>query len=102
VDAPLVEVDRLTVSKAVRELLQTLHESQQSFAYRMQTAVRTIARYETVRPPRGAVLAQLESIALETGRADLAAVFRQALTQELDSPPHLLDLRITKKKRGKK
>jgi hypothetical protein len=38
----------------------------------------------------------------ETGRADLAAVFRQALTQELGSPPHLLDLRITKKKRGKK
>jgi transcriptional regulator with XRE-family HTH domain len=85
-----MSVSSLTVSKAVRELRQTLHESQQAFAYRMQTAVRTIARYETVRPPRGSVLAQLEGIALETGRADLAVVFRQALTQELGSPPHLL------------
>ena len=84
-----MSVSSLTVSKAVRELRQTLHESQQAFAYRMQTAVRTIARYETVRP-RGSVLAQLEGIALETGRADLAVVFRQALTQELGSPPHLL------------
>jgi DNA-binding transcriptional regulator YiaG len=48
-----MSVSSLTVTKAVRELRQTLHESQQSFAYRMQTAVRTIARYETVRPPRG-------------------------------------------------
>ena len=44
-----MSVSSLTVSKAVRELRQTLHESQQAFAYRMQTAVRTIARYETVR-----------------------------------------------------
>jgi hypothetical protein len=60
-----------------------LQESQQAFAYRMKSAVRTIARYETVRPPRGSVLAQLEGVALEAGRADLATVFRQALAQEL-------------------
>src|SRR4029078_7687539 len=80
----------LPVTRAVRELRQTLQESQQAFAYRMKSAVRTIARYETVRPPRGSVLAQLEGVALEAGRADLATVFRQALAQELGSPSQLM------------
>jgi hypothetical protein len=80
----------LPITRAVRELRQTLQESQQAFAYRMKSAVRTIARYETVRPPRGSVLAQLEGVALEAGRADLATVFRQALAQELGSPSQLM------------
>jgi transcriptional regulator with XRE-family HTH domain len=78
-----------TVTQAVRELRHALHESQQAFAYRMKTAIRTIARYETVRPPHGKVLAQLEAIALQNGRADLATVFRQTLVSELGSAEHL-------------
>jgi transcriptional regulator with XRE-family HTH domain len=80
----------LSVPRAVRELRHSLHESQQAFAYRMKTAIRTIARYETIRPPRGSVLAQLEEVAMEAGRADLAAVFRQALAEELGSPSQLM------------
>jgi len=30
-----------------------LGESQQAFAYRMKTAIRTVARYETSTPPKG-------------------------------------------------
>jgi transcriptional regulator with XRE-family HTH domain len=79
-----------SVSRAVRELRKALQESQQAFAHRMKTAVRTIARYETVRPPRGKMLAQLEKIAVKAGCAELATVFRQALARELGSPTHLM------------
>ena len=38
---------------AVRKLRTALGESQQAFAYRMKTAIRTVARYETVPRQRG-------------------------------------------------
>lgn len=71
------------LSEAVRELREKLGESQQAFAYRMQTAVRTIARYETTRPPKGAALADLSRVADETGHPKLANLFRDSLVGDL-------------------
>lgn len=71
------------VSEAVRSLRVALGESQQAFAYRMKTAIRTIARYETTRPPKGKALSEFYGVANENGNQDLAAVFRNALTAEM-------------------
>jgi transcriptional regulator with XRE-family HTH domain len=79
--------DRNTVSAAVRQLRGELGESQQQFASRMQTAIRTIARYETVRPPKGKVLRQLEQLALENRQVELARIFRIALVEEMGGIP---------------
>lgn len=73
------------ISKAVRDLRTALQETQQGFAYRMKTAVRTIARWETVRPPKGKSLARLERLAWETGAVDVARILRQALAEELNA-----------------
>jgi transcriptional regulator with XRE-family HTH domain len=72
-----------SVSDAVRKLRKELGESQQQFAYRMKTAIRTVARYETVRPPKGKVLRQLATMSAENNLPHLADVFRGALNQEL-------------------
>lgn len=74
------------ISVAVRALRGALGESQQEFAYRMKTAIRTIARYETTRPPKGRVLAHLKEIAIQNRREDLAEVFAKALAEELEVP----------------
>jgi transcriptional regulator with XRE-family HTH domain len=71
------------VAEAVRQLRTALGESQQAFAYRMKTAIRTIARYETVRPPKGKALADFFRVASETGNEELAILFRNALTAEI-------------------
>jgi transcriptional regulator with XRE-family HTH domain len=77
------KVAKAPESEAVRELRISLGESQQAFAYRMKTAIRTIARYETVRPPKGTALADLYRVATETGHPKLANVFANALQAEL-------------------
>lgn len=71
------------LSEAVRKLRIELGESQQAFAYRMKTAIRTIARYETIRPPKGHALSEFYRVASETGHDELAAMFRNALTAEM-------------------
>jgi len=53
---------------AVRKLRTALGESQQAFAYRMKTAIRTIARYEASTPPKGKALAELFWVAADTGK----------------------------------
>ena len=68
---------------AVRNLRTALGESQQAFAYRMKTAIRTIARYETSTAPKGKALAELFWVAADTGNAELANVFRGALVGEI-------------------
>jgi transcriptional regulator with XRE-family HTH domain len=68
---------------AVRQLRERLGESQQQFAFRMKTAIRTIARYEGTRPPKGKALAEFERVALENGAEEYAQVFRTALAEEL-------------------
>ena len=71
------------ISEAVRSLRVALGDSQQAFAYRMKTAIRTIARYETTRPPKGKALSEFYRVALEVGNQDLATVFRNSLTAEM-------------------
>jgi hypothetical protein len=71
------------VSQAVRDLRTALGESQQAFAYRTKTAIRTIARYETVRPPKGKALAEFQKLAAETGHQKLATVFSEAYMEEM-------------------
>jgi len=51
------------VSLTIRKLRQSLGESQQEFAHRLKMAIRTIARYETARPPRRVGIGALQRIA---------------------------------------
>jgi transcriptional regulator with XRE-family HTH domain len=72
-----------SVSEAVRQLRSTLGLTQQAFAVEMGTALTTIARWETVRSPRGRTLNLLAQRAEKTERPDLAATFRRELMAEL-------------------
>jgi transcriptional regulator with XRE-family HTH domain len=74
---------RHSVSEALIELRALLNETQQQFANRLGTAVTTIARYETSRPPKGRVLAQLEQIAQAEGHSVCGDAFRIALEKDL-------------------
>lgn len=80
------------VSQAVRDLRTALGESQQAFAYRMKSAIRTVARYETVRPPKGRALAELQQVATDTGHHKLATIFKDALIAELGTAGHFAHL----------
>jgi len=81
---PENENQRDPISQAIRAVRLALGESQQAFAYRMKTAIRTIARYETTRAPRGAELAQFHRLAVEQGFREQADVFAKAMEQELE------------------
>jgi transcriptional regulator with XRE-family HTH domain len=71
------------ISAAVRALLTALGESQQAYAYRMKTAIRTIARYEANKPPKGLMLAAFLHLAVAAGQPDLGEVFRKALYEQI-------------------
>jgi transcriptional regulator with XRE-family HTH domain len=71
------------VCEAVRKLRLALNESQEAFARRMGTAVRTVTRWETVRPPRGKKLDGLVRVARENGLDDQAHGFLVALATEI-------------------
>jgi transcriptional regulator with XRE-family HTH domain len=71
------------ICSAVKLLRMALQENQEQFARRLNTALRTVARYESTRPPKGRVLAYLEQIAMQHGFDEYAAVFRHALASEL-------------------
>lgn len=79
------------VTEAVRELRLAQEESQEAFARRLNASVRTIARYETVRSPRGKPLAQLLRIAEQENLKGVAAVLDEALTRELYGDPQSPD-----------
>ena len=82
---------RSAISDAIIKLRATLGESQQQFANRLGSAVTTIARYETSRPPRGKALAQLADLARSTGQLELARVFSDALEGEYINADNQLD-----------
>lgn len=71
----------------VRKLRIALDDTQQEFAQRLGLAIATVIRYEHNRPPRAKALAKLERVATAHGLDEFAAVFRQALGDELGAPP---------------
>jgi transcriptional regulator with XRE-family HTH domain len=77
-------INKDIVREAIRKLRYAYEESQQAFAYRTKNAIRTIARYETVRPPRGAELGQYLELAIAKGRTDLAEIFGKAMADEFN------------------
>jgi transcriptional regulator with XRE-family HTH domain len=75
--------DHIGVGAAVRKLRLALGETQEKFARRMNTAVRTIARYEREHPPTGLALAQLKQLADAYNLPDVGNVLQEAMMREL-------------------
>jgi len=73
------------LSDSVRKLREALGQTQQQFAQTLNTAITTIARYETGRSPQGWFLARLAEVAAQNNMTELATVFRGALVKELGS-----------------
>ena len=71
------------LSQAVRELRAALKLTQQGFAQRLGTAVRTIARWENNQPPHGRALVQLAQLAQAKGLQPVANKFVRVLQCEL-------------------
>lgn len=71
------------ISQAIRCLRKALGLTQQEFAYRIPTAVRTIARWENNYPPHGQSLVRLAQLATAQGLEELAATFVRALQLEM-------------------
>jgi transcriptional regulator with XRE-family HTH domain len=74
---------RSDLAEAVAQLRSALGDTQQQFAARLGTAITTIARYETIRPPQGAALAQFINLARASGQPELADIFQGALSAQL-------------------
>lgn len=78
--------ERGDLSSAVVRLRKALGDTQQAFASRLGTAITTVARYETIRPPRGNALVQFTQLAKSKGELELAKVFEDALSEEFGGP----------------
>ena len=76
-------MDKSDLTASVKALRLALGDTQQAFATRLNAAIRTVARWETVRPPSGASLSKLERLAASNGLPDLERVFGSALADEL-------------------
>ena len=72
------------VNEAVRKLRGHFEETQQEFAHRLETAMVTIARWETSRVPSGKALERLHALAQAARLAECAEVFRQALNGDVE------------------
>jgi transcriptional regulator with XRE-family HTH domain len=72
---------------AVRELRQHFGETQQQFASRLNSAVITVARWETTRPPSGPALEQLHTAALAANVTRCEQVFKEALDGNVELRP---------------
>lgn len=83
---------RKPISEAVIRLREALGENQQQFANRLGTAITTIARYETSRPPSGQILLYLARLAVEYDRHEEAILFRESFQQSAGlGPPQTID-----------
>ena len=74
----------MTVQDALRELRHEMGLSQESFARKLGTTLRTVSRFERETPPRGKRLVELAVLATEADRLDLRLVFLEALTRQLN------------------
>ena len=73
------------LSQAIRDLRATLRVTQQEFAYRVPTAIRTVARWENNQPPRGQALVRLAQMAEAQGLDEIARKLVRALQLEMTS-----------------
>jgi hypothetical protein len=71
------------VRDAVRRLRGGLGKTQTAFGELIGKGLATVQRYETLVPPKGKVLVQLEKLALESGFDECAKIFRNELRNEL-------------------
>jgi transcriptional regulator with XRE-family HTH domain len=74
---------RAELSQAVRDLRKALGATQQEFALRVPTAVRTIARWENGHPPHGKALVRLAQLAEAQGIEEIAGMFVRTLQLEM-------------------
>jgi transcriptional regulator with XRE-family HTH domain len=79
-------VTRSELTEAVRKLRGHFGETQQQFAARMNSAIITVARWETTRPPSGKSLEQLLAIARSEALTECSNLFEQALAGNIESP----------------
>jgi transcriptional regulator with XRE-family HTH domain len=80
-------ITRQELLEAVRILRQHFDETQQQFAARLNTAVITVARWETSRPPSGAALRQLCTLAHTERIPTCERVFQEAMIGNVEAPP---------------
>ena len=74
---------RGAIGMAVKALRESLGMTQQRFAQETGAAINSIARYETGRRPKALMLRKFEELAVNNQEFVLAAVFGQALQQEI-------------------
>jgi transcriptional regulator with XRE-family HTH domain len=70
------------LSLAVRDLRAALGMTQQQFAEKLPTALRTLARWENNEPPHGKVLVRLAQLAEAQDFTEIGAKFVSALNAE--------------------
>ena len=75
-------LSRTLLAHTVRQLRQSVGETQEQFARRLDASVVTIARYETNFRPRKSMLRRLADLARDRGLADMTAVFEFELGDE--------------------
>ena len=71
---------------AVRKVRAEYGDTQQEFAHRLHAAIRSVARYETDRPPGGTVLIKLLRLARLKRLEVVSNAFQEALGAELADP----------------
>jgi transcriptional regulator with XRE-family HTH domain len=74
----------MTIAEAVAEMRKRMGDTQEQFAARLGYAVRSVARYESNRPPKGFVLIRFARIAYTNGFRDVAEVFLGAIREETE------------------
>ena len=76
--------EKTTVQKTLIEMRRRLKLKQKELAACLKVSTVTVGRWETVRSPEGASLAQLAAFATQAGDEKSAAVFRDAATYVFD------------------
>jgi DNA-binding transcriptional regulator YiaG len=90
------------LTEAVRKLRGHFGETQQQFAARVNSAIITVARWETTRPPSGKSLEQLLAIARSEALTECSNLFEQALAGNIESPdPAVASDELFENKRAK-
>jgi transcriptional regulator with XRE-family HTH domain len=73
----------VTLNEAIRALRKHVGKTQQIFATELGISISSLNNYERKRTPEPKQLFRFERAALDSGRGDLAEVFRDALVKSL-------------------